>query len=118
MLLGTSWSWFALDIAFCGLGLNSSIILGSIGFGAPSATAAAEMGRSHAVWLSLRNISVGNLIISTAGLIPGFYATMAFIDFVCALCLLFLSQIDSHSGHAFLSRSGAASQSNTWDSLF
>jgi MFS transporter, PHS family, inorganic phosphate transporter len=33
VLIGTSWSWFALDIAFYGLGLNSSIILQTIGFG-------------------------------------------------------------------------------------
>jgi PHS family inorganic phosphate transporter-like MFS transporter len=35
VLLGTSWSWFALDIAFYGLGLNSSIILTAIGYSAP-----------------------------------------------------------------------------------
>lgn len=27
VLLGCAWSWFALDVAFYGLGLNSSIIL-------------------------------------------------------------------------------------------
>jgi PHS family inorganic phosphate transporter-like MFS transporter len=85
VLLGTAWSWFALDTAFYGLGLNSSIILGGIGFGAPSKTASAEMGQAQAVWLTLRNISVGNLVISITGLIPGFYVTMAFIDLVRTL---------------------------------
>jgi len=88
-LLGTAWSWFALDIAFYGLGLNSSIILGAIGFGAPSKAVADKIGRPAAVWLSLKNASVGNLIISTAGLIPGFYATMALIDHVSSLRTLF-----------------------------
>ena len=82
ILLGTSWSWFALDIAFYGLGLNSSIILQSIGFGAPSKAVAAKLGHAKSVWLNLKNISVGNLIISVAGLIPGYYATMLFVDSV------------------------------------
>jgi PHS family inorganic phosphate transporter-like MFS transporter len=80
VLLGTSWSWFALDIAFYGLGLNSSIILSAIGFGAPSKAAAAKLGKAKTAWLNLKNISVGNLIISVAGLIPGYYAAMAVID--------------------------------------
>jgi PHS family inorganic phosphate transporter-like MFS transporter len=29
---GTAWSWFAIDLAFCGLGLNSCIIFGTIDF--------------------------------------------------------------------------------------
>lgn len=82
ILLGTSWSWFALDIAFYGLGLNSSIILTTIGFGAPSKAVAARLGRQKTVWLNLKNISVGNLVISVAGLIPGYYACMALVDFV------------------------------------
>ena len=38
VLFGCAWSWFALDIAFYGLGLNSSIILGAIGFGSGTST--------------------------------------------------------------------------------
>lgn len=33
VLFGAAYSWFALDVAFYGLGLNSSIILNAIGFG-------------------------------------------------------------------------------------
>lgn len=80
VLLGTSWSWFALDIAFYGLGLNSSVILTAIGFGAPTKAAAAKMGHAHAVYLNLHNVSVGNLILSAAGLIPGYYATFFLVD--------------------------------------
>ena len=122
VLLGTAWSWFALDIAFCGLGLNSSIILGSIGFGAPSGIAAVRMSHSRVVWLSLRNISVGNMIISIAGLIPGFYVTMAVIDSVRVLWLLyrFLPLTCWSRVTIAVTRhvSGGANQSSIWDSYF
>lgn len=88
VLLGTSWSWFALDIAFYGLGLNSSIILTAIGFGNATKARAAQIGHARAVYENLHNISVGNLVISVAGLIPGYYATFAFIDFVRARPLI------------------------------
>jgi len=74
VLIGTSYSWFALDIAFYGLGLNSSIILQAIGFGTPPVKGV--LG----VYENLKNICVGNLILSAAGLIPGYYATFLLID--------------------------------------
>ncbi|TFK88822.1 inorganic phosphate transporter [Polyporus arcularius HHB13444] len=77
VLIGTSYSWFALDIAFYGLGLNSSIILTAIGFGSPSKDGAAP---GAVVYQSLRNLSIGNLILSVAGLVPGYWATFLFID--------------------------------------
>ncbi|PAV16095.1 phosphate transporter [Pyrrhoderma noxium] len=76
ILIGTTWSWFALDIAFYGLGLNSSIILDAIGFGSPSSS----LTGTAKVYQNLKNICVGNLILSAAGLIPGYYATLLFID--------------------------------------
>ncbi|KAJ6544803.1 inorganic phosphate transporter [Mycena vulgaris] len=74
VLIGTSYSWFALDIAFYGLGLNSSIILGAIGFGAPLTKG------NQAIYDNLHNITVGNLILSVAGLIPGYWVSFLFID--------------------------------------
>ncbi|KAA1467701.1 phosphate permease [Dentipellis sp. KUC8613] len=74
VLIGTSYSWFALDIAFYGLGLNSSIILTAIGWGSSKAPA------GHGVYETLRNVSVGNLILSVAGLIPGYWASFLVID--------------------------------------
>ncbi|CAL1716624.1 unnamed protein product [Somion occarium] len=76
VLIGTSYSWFALDIAFYGLGLNSSIILSAIGFGAPDKS----LTGTAAVYQNLKNISVGNLILVVAGLIPGYWATFLFVD--------------------------------------
>lgn len=98
VLLGCSWSWFALDVAFYGLGLNSSIVLGAIGFGG-----AVPAGSTPAfkVWKTLNDACIGNLILSAGGLIPGersicsgrvhcwkrltvkiagYWATFAFID--------------------------------------
>jgi PHS family inorganic phosphate transporter-like MFS transporter len=78
VLFGTAWSWFALDVAFYGLGLNSSIILAAIGYGAPAngytGTASAKR------YDTLRNLSIGNIILSIAGLIPGYWVTFLFID--------------------------------------
>jgi len=74
ILFGTAYSWFALDIAFYGLGLNSGIILTAIGFGSPSSKGV------QAVYDNLHNICVGNLILSAAGLIPGYWVSFALID--------------------------------------
>jgi hypothetical protein len=62
------------QIAFYGLGLNNSIILQAIGFGTPPGKGV--LG----VYQNLRNVCVGNLILSAAGLIPGYYFTFLFID--------------------------------------
>lgn len=69
VLLGTAGSWFVLDVAFYGLGLNTSIILGAIGYA----------GGSN-IYHKLYNTGVGNLILSVAGLIPGYWVSVATID--------------------------------------
>ncbi|KAF8962717.1 phosphate transporter [Flammula alnicola] len=74
ILFGTAYSWFALDIAFYGLGLNSSIILQAIGFGTPPTKGV------RGVYDNLNNICIGNLILSAAGLIPGYWVSFLFID--------------------------------------
>ncbi|RXW20383.1 hypothetical protein EST38_g5487 [Candolleomyces aberdarensis] len=74
ILFGTAYSWFALDIAFYGLGLNSAIILTAIGFGSSKSTGV------QGVYDNLKNVSVGNMIISAAGLIPGYWVTFLFVD--------------------------------------
>ncbi|KAG1722226.1 major facilitator superfamily domain-containing protein [Suillus paluster] len=76
VLIGTSYSWFALDIAFYGLGLNSSIILSAINFGSPTINKTSSLY----VYENLYNICVGNLILSVAGLIPGYWASFLVID--------------------------------------
>ncbi|KAJ9657378.1 acid phosphatase pho5 [Neophaeococcomyces mojaviensis] len=69
ILLGTAGSWFFLDVAFYGLGLNNTIILTAIGYA----------GGSN-VYHIFRNAAVGNLIIVCAGAIPGYWVTVATVD--------------------------------------
>lgn len=71
ILLGTAGSWFFLDIAFYGLGLNNSIILTAIGWG----------GGAN-VYEIFYNSAVGNLILICAGAIPGYWVTVAVVDTV------------------------------------
>ena len=69
VLLGTAGSWFMLDIAFFGLGLNNSVILQAIGYANGGTT-----------YQTLHNIAVGNLIIQSAGTLPGYWFAVGFID--------------------------------------
>ncbi|KIJ40838.1 hypothetical protein M422DRAFT_60550 [Sphaerobolus stellatus SS14] len=78
VLLGTSYSWFAQDIAFYGLGLNSSYILTTIEFDIHSRTSGTKPGAP--IYQNLMHICIGNMILSVAGLIPGYYATILLID--------------------------------------
>ncbi|KAF2399919.1 MFS transporter [Trichodelitschia bisporula] len=69
VLLGTAGSWFLLDVAFYGVGLNNAVILKQIGYAG---------GKD--VYHILYNTAVGNLIIVCAGAIPGYWVTVAFVD--------------------------------------
>ncbi|GKZ29516.1 phosphate transporter [Aspergillus brasiliensis] len=69
VLLSTAGSWFFLDVAFYGLGLNNSIILTAIGWN----------GGSTVYEYFYRN-AVGNLILICAGAIPGYWVTVATVD--------------------------------------
>ncbi|KAF0541744.1 phosphate transporter [Gigaspora margarita] len=69
VLIGTSVSWFVLDVAFYGIGLNNSIILEAIGFAS-----------STDVYMSLWNMSVGNIIITMLGTVPGYWFTVFLVD--------------------------------------
>lgn len=69
ILLGTAGSWFFLDVAYYGLGLNNSIILASIGWtGGPN------------MYQIFRRNAIGNLILVCAGAIPGYWVSVATID--------------------------------------
>jgi len=62
-------SWFFFDVAFYGLGLNSSTVLSAIGFaGGPN------------VYKMLYNLAAGNIILVCAGSIPGYWLSVAFVD--------------------------------------
>ncbi|KAI6709765.1 hypothetical protein JHW43_007713 [Diplocarpon mali] len=69
VLLGTAGSWFFLDVAFYGLGLNNSIILAAIGWTG-----------GDSMYEIFRRNAIGNLILVCAGAIPGYWVSVATID--------------------------------------
>lgn len=69
VLLGTAGSWFFLDVAFYGLGLNNTIILGAIGY-----------SKGNTMYEIFRRNAVGNLILVCAGAIPGYWVTVFTVD--------------------------------------
>jgi PHS family inorganic phosphate transporter-like MFS transporter len=83
LLFGVAYSWFAVDVAFYGLGLNSATILTSevltlagIGDHIPISQINSPVGK----YKTLHNVAEGNLVVSLAGLLPGYYATFFLID--------------------------------------
>ncbi|CAJ0769352.1 24323_t:CDS:2 [Entrophospora sp. SA101] len=70
VLLGTSLSWFALDVAFYGLGLNNAIILDAIGLSS----------KTDDQFTGLANIALGNVVITLLGTIPGYWVTVFTVD--------------------------------------
>ncbi|KAN0132903.1 inorganic phosphate transporter [Lactarius tabidus] len=80
ILFGTAYSWFALDIAFYGLGLNSSKIfdakiLSALGLGSNTGT-----GTPRDMFNDLHDTTVCTLIVIASGLLPGYLASFLFID--------------------------------------
>ena len=71
ILFGTAKSWLFLDVAFYGLGLNSSTVLQAIGYAS-----------GDDLYLKLYNIAAGNAILVCAGAIPGYWLAVATIDTV------------------------------------
>ncbi|CAG8738552.1 5602_t:CDS:2 [Dentiscutata erythropus] len=72
ILLGTSISWFLTCMEWCpikGIGLNNGIILQAIGF-------AGSIDAFSNLW----NLSVGNIIITMLGTIPGYWCTVFLVD--------------------------------------
>ncbi|KAG0268956.1 Inorganic phosphate transporter pho84 [Linnemannia exigua] len=70
VLLGTSVTWFALDVAFYGIGLNNTFILSSIHFTTLTDEAYEK------IW----NATVGQAIIVLLGAIPGYWFTVFLIE--------------------------------------
>ncbi|CAO2658579.1 Nn.00g063020.m01.CDS01 [Neocucurbitaria sp. VM-36] len=71
ILFGTAMSWLLLDVAFYGLGLNSSTVLQAIGYAG---------GKN--LYHILYNLAAGNCILVCAGAIPGYWLAVATIDTV------------------------------------
>jgi len=72
ILFATCACWFLLDIAFYGINLNQNVVLEEIGFA----------GKTGTPWTKLFNISVGGMIITALGFVPGYYATILTIEYL------------------------------------
>lgn len=70
LLFATMASWFFLDLAFYGIGLNPSVVLTAVGYGSSTGS----------LYGALFNSAVGNLIIITAGSLPGYWLSIYFMD--------------------------------------
>ncbi|KAG0352808.1 phosphate:H+ symporter [Gamsiella multidivaricata] len=70
VLFGTSMAWFALDVAFYGIGLNNSFILSSINFSSVKGD----------YWNTCWNAAVGQIIIVLLGSVPGYWVTVFTIE--------------------------------------
>ncbi|RYP71818.1 hypothetical protein DL769_004624 [Monosporascus sp. CRB-8-3] len=69
VLIGTTMSWFFLDLAFYGLGLNNHIVLQAIGY--------ADGANLYEI---LFNGAVGTIILAVAGSLPGYWTAIVTID--------------------------------------
>ncbi|KAJ8059002.1 hypothetical protein OCU04_011984 [Sclerotinia nivalis] len=69
ILIGTTLSWFFLDLAYYGLGLNASTVLNAIGY-----------GTGPTLYHILLHTATGNLVLVCAGSIPGYWLSVFTID--------------------------------------
>ncbi|KAH7333875.1 inorganic phosphate transporter [Rhizoctonia solani] len=72
LLIGTSLSWFLVDIAFYGINLNTSVVLQQIGFD----------GAGNNAWHKIFRVATGNLIITALGFVPGYYVTVLTVEWL------------------------------------
>lgn len=71
ILFGTAGSWFCLDVAFYGLGLNTAVILQTIGYAG-----------TKNLYVKLYDTAVGNLILICAGSLPGYWVSVFTMDII------------------------------------
>ncbi|KAI0303633.1 major facilitator superfamily domain-containing protein [Multifurca ochricompacta] len=83
LLFGLAYSWFAIDVAFYGLGLNASNILTSdllTHAGIGDTIDQSQLNTTLGIYKSLHNVVIGSLVVTVAGLLPGYYASFCLID--------------------------------------
>jgi PHS family inorganic phosphate transporter-like MFS transporter len=71
VLLGTSYCWFALDIAWYGLALNQSRILKIINYNGSN---------KGPIYDSFFQKAIGNLIVACMGTVPGYWVTVGLVE--------------------------------------
>ncbi|KAI0339734.1 phosphate transporter [Trametopsis cervina] len=81
VLLGCAYAWFAIDVIFYGLGLNTTKFFTAIGFSSPLTCNTLQAdSTAHQAFTDFQNLIIANMVLSAAGLIPGYWATFLFID--------------------------------------
>lgn len=70
-LIGTAGCWFLVDITFYGISLNQSIVISAIGY-----------NKAKEPWQNVYDNTKANLIITAAGFLPGYYATMFTVEYI------------------------------------
>ncbi|KAL9934723.1 hypothetical protein V8E36_006498 [Tilletia maclaganii] len=70
LLFGTCMTWLLVDITFYGVALNQSAILSAIGF------------TTGTTWGTLMKTATGNLIITAAGFLPGYWVTVGLVEVI------------------------------------
>jgi PHS family inorganic phosphate transporter-like MFS transporter len=85
VLLGTTLSWFFLDLAFYGLALNNTVVLEAIGYttslsGSTSTTSGSGSEPGPDLYTTLYKNSVGTSILACAGSLPGYWTAVLTID--------------------------------------
>ncbi|HZY93169.1 MAG TPA: MFS transporter [Thermoplasmata archaeon] len=70
ILIGTAASWFLLDMAFYSTNIFNPTVLTYIGFSSKGLAAVAKV----------RTLAIGNVLVSLAGAVPGYWAAVALID--------------------------------------
>jgi len=71
ILIGTTMSWFLLDLIFYGISLNQSIFISALG-----------LASSKDPWEYLWQQGVANVIIAVGGFLPGYYFTLFTIEYI------------------------------------
>ncbi|KAL2911119.1 hypothetical protein HK105_209424 [Polyrhizophydium stewartii] len=71
VLIGVSYSWFALDVAWYGLTLNQSTILTAINYNGSN---------TQSVYEQFHQKALGSILISLMGTVPGYWVTVALIE--------------------------------------
>ncbi|KAJ7663688.1 major facilitator superfamily domain-containing protein [Mycena rosella] len=71
ILIGTTTSWFLLDLIFYGISLNQSIFISALG-----------LANSKDPWEYLWQQGVANVIIAVGGFLPGYYFTLFTIEYL------------------------------------
>ncbi|KAI8633381.1 phosphate permease [Xylariaceae sp. FL1651] len=69
VLIGTTLSWFFLDFAFYGLGLNNMVVLQAIGY-----------ANGDSLQQILHKGAVGTIILVVAGSLPGYWTSILLVD--------------------------------------